>query len=318
MSAMSHCKGYSGNTELILSQDQPFNAMVQAIASTDISVLITGESGTGKEICARLIHQLSEFRSGPLKRVNCADSEIMHVLAQLKEEWRRTDGAKSNCVQTLFLDRVEELDLNSQRTLLSLLSEGESEAAGNPTVRLISSTTRSLENEIETGFFRRELYFRISGAILRLPPLRERRDDIPALMEWFLAKYANDLAKTRPTLGAEALVELSSYDWPGNVRELEHAAKKIVALGDPAIILRELQQNIPSTLKEEGTSRRLSPLKTAARAASRKTERELILQALERTRWNRKRAASELKISYKSLLYKIKQIGAIESETSKG
>ena len=314
MSATNHFKGYTVCTGLILSQRPSFNAMVQAIASTDISVLITGESGTGKEICARLIHQLSEFRSGPLKRVNCADSEIGHLLSQLKEEWRRTDGAKSNCVQTLFLDRVEELDLNSQRTLLCLLSEGESGTAGDSTVRLISSTTRSLENEVETGFFRRELYFRISGAIVRLPPLRERREDIPALLEWFLTKYADELAKTRPTLSAEAMAQLGSYDWPGNVRELEHAAKKIVAFGDPAIILRELH-TIPSTLKEEGISRRLSPLKTAARAASRKTERELILRALERTRWNRKRAASELKISYKSLLYKIKQIGALESET---
>jgi len=313
MSATNHFEGYTAGTGLILSQRQSFNAMVQAIASTDLSVLITGESGTGKEICARLIHQLSEFRSGPLKRVNCADSEIAHLLSQLKEEWRRTEGAKSNCVQTLFLDRVEELDLNSQRTLLSLLSEGESGAAGDSTVRLISSTTRSLENEVETGFFRRELYFRISGAIVRLPPLRERREDIPALLEWFLTKYADELAKTRPTLSAEAMAQLSSYDWPGNVRELEHAAKKIVAFGDPAIILRELH-TLPSALNED-TSRRFSPLKTAARAASRKTERELILQALERTRWNRKRAASELKISYKSLLYKIKQIGALESDT---
>lgn len=315
MSAMNHFKGYTVGAGLILSQDQSFNAMVQAIAATDISVLIIGESGTGKEICARLIHQLSEFRSGPLKRINCADSEIANLLSQLKEEWRRTDGVESNCVQTLFLDRVEELDLNSQRTLLSLMSEGESEVAGSPMLRLISSTTRSLENEIEMGFFRRELYFRISGATLRLPPLHGRREDIPALMEWFLTKYANELAKTRPTLSAEALAQLSSYDWPGNLRELEHAAKKIVALGDPAIVLRELQQTIPSTPKDEGTSRPLSPLKTAARAASRKTERELILQALERTRWNRKRAASELRISYKSLLYKIKQIGALESET---
>jgi two-component system, NtrC family, response regulator AtoC len=314
MAATSHIKGDTLDSGLILSQCQSFNAMVQAIASTDIPVLIAGESGTGKEVCARLIHQLSEFRSGPLKRVNCADSEIAHLLSQLKEELRPTDRAKGPYVRTLFLDRIEELDLNSQRTLLSLLSEGESEAAGDLSVRLISSTTHTLEHETEAGFFRRELYFRISGAILRLPPLRERRENIPALIEWFLTKYANEFTKTRPTLSVEALAQLSSYHWPGNVRELEHAAKKIVALGDPAMVLRELHAP-PPTPKEDGVGGRLSPLKTAARAASRKTERELILQALQRTRWNRKRAASELRISYKSLLYKIKQIGALESET---
>lgn len=299
-------------TGLILGQRPSFYTMVQAIASTDISVLIAGESGTGKELCARLIHQLSEFRTRPLRRVNCADSELAHLLSQLKEEWRSTECAGS--VHTIFLDRVEELDPNSQRMLLSLLSERELGGAGDSRVRLISSTTRSLENETETGFFRRELYFRISGAILRLPPLRERREDIPALIDSFLSKYANELTKTKPMLSAEVLEQLSSYDWPGNVRELEHAAKKIAVFGDASIILKELH-TLPPALKEEVVSPRLSPLKTAARAASRKTERALILQALERTRWNRKRAAAELRISYKSLLYKIKQIGALESET---
>lgn len=314
MVTTSHITGDPGGPGLLLGQCPSLNAMVQAIASTDIPVLIIGESGTGKEVCARLIHYVSEFRSAPLKKVNCADTEIPRLFSHLKEELRPRDGAKNPSVQTLFLDRVDELDLSSQRTLLSLLSDGESEASRAVTVRLISSTTRSLEHEIETGFFRRELYFRINGAILRLAPLRESREGIPALMEWFLNKYARELAKTLPTLSAEAVEQLRSYPWPGNVRELEHAAKKIVVLGDPSIVLGELHA-ASSPRIEAGLGRRLSPLKTAARAASRKTERELILQALQRTRWNRKRAASELRISYKSLLYKIKQIGVPEPET---
>jgi two-component system response regulator AtoC len=165
-----------------------------------------------------------------------------------------------------------------------------------------------LEKEVEAGRFRPELYFRINGVILRLPPLRERKEDIHVLLEYFLAKHSNEFKKNTPELSSEVRELLLSYDWPGNIRELENAAKKILAIGDPTLALGDLRASrsvVPLTCENA----RASSLKAAARAASRRAERELILRALEQTHWNRKRAARELQISYKSLLYKIKQIG---------
>jgi two-component system response regulator AtoC len=141
-----------------------------------------------------------------------------------------------------------------------------------------------------------------------LPPLRERKEDIPALVRHFLARYSNR-AKAAPVLNSEAIELLMSHDWPGNIRELENIVKKMVAFADTKVALNELRI-APQTVRrlETAAEPKFSSLKVAARAASRRTERELILKALERTHWNRKRAAQELQISYKSLLYKIKQI----------
>jgi two-component system response regulator AtoC len=174
--------------------------------------------------------------------------------------------------------------------------------------RLISSTSRNLESETAAGEFRRELYFRINGVCLRLPPLRERKEDIPALANYFQSKYAGELKREAAGCSDEIMDLLTAYEWPGNIRELENVIKKMVILGDAKMALRDLGTG---AMKPPGTSggSRFSSLKVAARAASRRTERELILQALERTHWNRKRAAQELQISYKSLLYKIKEIG---------
>jgi len=164
-----------------------------------------------------------------------------------------------------------------------------------------------LEKEIQAGRFRRELYFRINGVILRLPPLRERKEDIPALLEYLLAKHSKELKKDIPELSDDTRELLVSYHWPGNIRELENCAKKIIAVGDATLALGNLRA-IPSAEPMTADDGHISSLKAAARAASRRAERELILKALEQTHWNRKRAARELQISYKSLLYKIKQI----------
>ena len=182
-------------------------------------------------------------------------------------------------------------------------------------MRFISSTSRNLENEIEAGHFRRELYFRINGVILRLPPLRERKEDIPALLDYFFLKLSNELKKDIPELSSDARELLDSYDWPGNIRELENVAKKIVVVGNATLAIADLrapQVAVPAT----DESWHVSSLKVASRAASRRAERELIQKALEQTHWNRKRAARDLQISYKSLLYKIKQTG-LEIEKAK-
>ncbi len=153
---------------------------------------------------------------------------------------------------------------------------------------------------------------------MRLPALRERKEDIPDLLECFVLKHANELRKPAPEIGREARKLLFSYDWPGNIRELENVARKIVAIGHADHALTDLRntrtvhavEEIRQAEPEGSGSSGIASLKVAARAASRKTERELILKALEQTHWNRKRAARNLQISYKSLLYKIKQIGA--------
>jgi DNA-binding NtrC family response regulator len=288
------------------------NAVVAEVASTDIPVLLMGESGTGKDIYARLLHRLSSYSSGTLRKLVCRTVETGVLLSQVHEVFQR--NKENGATGTVFLDGVDELDLPSQRVILSLLPDGEPKGSiEEKFARLISSTSRNLETETAAGQFRRELYFRLNGVCLRLPPLRERKDDIPALANYFRLKYASELKRETPTLSAEVMEFLTAHEWPGNIRELENAIKKMVILGDTKMALQDLRtaaRNQPDTTG----GARFSSLKTAARAASRRTEREMILKALERTHWNRKRAAQELQISYKSLLYKIKEIGVQNGE----
>jgi DNA-binding NtrC family response regulator len=288
------------------------NAMASEIARTDIPVLILGESGTGKDAYGRLIHRLSQKGDSRFWKINCSSVDPGDFLAQVHEAMGRLSNHEAS--GSIYLDNIQELDLACQRVLLSHLPDGDSYGAKDGLcARLISSTARSLESEVEAGRFRRELYFRLNGASLRLPPLRDRREDIPILTEYFLNKHSRVLNKKASPLSKKALQTLAAYHWPGNIRELEYFARKIVVFDDVQMALNDLQAaRIVSHRPME--SGRGASLKVAARAASKDAERELILQALERTRWNRKRAAQELQISYKSLLYKIKQIGALNQE----
>jgi two-component system, NtrC family, response regulator AtoC len=307
------------------------NALAAEIAQTDIPVLLVGESGTGKDVYARLIHRLSGRTENSLTKINCSAPDAGQLLNDVRAAMLGADvpdapGAFVAAdergglfeTRTVFLDGVHELDSVCQRVLLSLLPDGEPRnGAAKATRRFISSTSCNFEKEIEAGRFRLELYFRINGVILRLPPLRDRKEDIPDLLECFLAKHANELRKNSPELSREARKLLFAYDWPGNIRELENVARKIVAVGDAELALGDLRASrIAQPTGGDGASS--SSLKVAARAASRKTERELILKALEQTHWNRKRAARDLQISYKSLLYKIKQIGGEVPLAGKG
>ena len=284
---------------------QFLNSLVRDVASTNIPVLLLGESGTGKEVYARLIHRLSG--SGVLNKLCCSALDAGSLVAHFQESLHPSGEIGNGGAQTLFLDGIDELDLACQRVLLTLLPDGEPKSGGLA-VRLISSTSTNLSKEVGAGRFRRELYFRINGVALRLPPLRERNEDIPVLLEHFLARHAGELRKKAPMVHADTLELLTSYEWPGNIRELENVARKMVALGDLAMALSDLRAN-PANLPKPSEIRSVTPLKAAARAASQRAEKELIFKALEQTHWNRKRAARELQISYKALLYKIKQIG---------
>jgi two-component system response regulator AtoC len=208
---------------------------------------------------------------------------------------------------TLFLDGVDELNVDCQRVLLSILQKEETVTGKRKGLRLISTATRSLEREIELGRFRRELYFRIAGVCLHLPRLRDRKEDIPALMEFLLEKHAGEMGRKAPNLRDDEMELLLKYGWPGNIRELGNLAKKIAALGDARATIAEMRgtPTMRDRLMEMPPN---TSLKVAARTASRLAERDLILKALDRTHWNRKQAARDLQISYKALLYKIKQM----------
>jgi two-component system, NtrC family, response regulator AtoC len=289
-------------------------SIVAEIARTKIPVLLLGESGTGKEVLARRIHGLSHECEKPLVKITCASMTADKLTAELTGHMRPTGEPHEEAPGTLLFDELSDLDSACQAHLLHALPDGESiPPARTIASRVISSSTRDLGDETRAGRFRSELYYRINGVCLRLPPLRERREDIPALAEFLLAKHASQLGRPRPVLRHESLKALVDYFWPGNIRELENVLRKIVALGDEQLAISELRSAPSDAQKTEPQAWRTHSLKAAARAASREAERELILEALARTRWNRKRAAQELQISYKSLLYKLKQIGIEEN-----
>ena len=292
--------------------------LIAEIAPTDIPVLITGESGTGKEIIALEIHRRSRRPQEAFLKCNCTSIAVESLTSRLSLTCGEgaSDGYAS--VGTIFLDEVSQLDLATQRRLLQLLPEGDTPALR---ARLISSTTQNLEDQMRAGQFRDELYYRINGVCLRLPPLRHRAADIPVLLDSFLKKYAALFGRLEPHVGTATMDVLLRHPWPGNIRELENFARKMVALGDEQLALSDLPAHVSSVVSEISPVRvspSISPgngagngrsLKEAAREASRKTEHEMILRVLERTHWNRKRTARELQISYKALLYKLKQLG---------
>jgi two-component system, NtrC family, response regulator AtoC len=277
------------------------------IAGTNIPVVIMGESGTGKQVLSRMIHDSSLRRSDTVQRVDCGTLTVETMEVELGR------ACKAPFAGTIIFDEVGDLNRECQRRLLHMLPDGDNSSRREVLAgRLIATTNQSLEQEVRAGRFRSDLFYRLNGVCLRVPPLRERTEDIKPLVEFFLSKHANQLGKPTPSLSETALARLHKHTWPGNVRELENVAMAIVALGDEEIALADLSSHEVGPHPESEVHPH--SLKVAARAASREAERELILKALARTRWNRKRAAAELQISYKSLLYKLKQIGLPNSD----
>ena len=296
---------------------QTVERVITDIAPTDIPVLLVGESGTGKEIMALRIHQLSRRNGEAFLKFSCA-ALTPESLAELVEGGENSHGRRRGAARgTLFLDEVCEMDGACQPWLLHALPDGSGVGAngGSLAARVICSTSRNLEEEMRAGRFREELYFRINGVCLRLPPLRHRREDIPLLVEQFQRKYEAQFGRPHRELSAHTLELMIQHAWPGNIRELENAVKRIVALGDEQVAVADLEAALVGP-RPNGGHNGTPSLKETARAASRQAERELILKTLMRTRWNRKRAAQELQISYKALLYKLKQIGMDEPGVS--
>jgi two-component system response regulator AtoC len=306
--------GFVGGISPIM---QALEGVVGEIAPTNIPVLLVGESGTGKEMFANRIHKFSEFGEQRMARISCAATNPSAFSGELGLNSNGRSEAAKNAFGTLFLDEISELDPECQRSLLCALPDGDAGTRrGLLKARVISTTSRNLDEEMREGRFRRELYYRINGVCLRLPPLRERKEDIPLLTDFFLAKHATQMRRARPSVSPRTLDAFLDHSWPGNIRELENVVKKLVALGDEQLAIAELGTTVSVARRTEAVAVQGHSLKAAARAASRGAERELILKALARTRWNRKRAAQELQISYKSLLYKLKQIGFDESEVN--
>lgn len=277
---------------------RPVEAVIRELAQSDVPVLLLAESGAGKHATALRIHAMSGRNAQPFQRLKCSS---LHSRELEMAQFQQPAG-------TIYLDELADLPEGCQKSLLESLPLAPGKAGTDPArARVICGSARDLDVELKRGRLNENLYYRISGVCLRLPPLRQRKEDIPFLMGHFLRKYARDFGRGVPDLSAETLRMFLDYSWPGNLRELENAARVLVALGDEQVAmggLRALLRKTDGAANGEATS-----LKEASKAASREAEKELILNTLARTRWNRRRAAAELKISYKALLYKLKQIG---------
>jgi two-component system response regulator AtoC len=283
-------------------------AVMREVAQSEVPVLLLAERGAGKKATARRVHELSRHGRQPFRVVSCVTIEPGKFAGSDLEAGLTGAG-------TVFLEEVAELSAEGQAWLLQALTRGNTNGrqAHGPApalARFICGSARDLEAEVRAGNLREDLYYRISGVCLRLPPLRQRREDIPVLVEHFLRKYGRDFQRVAPSLSEETNRLFQEYSWPGNVGELENAAKAIVALGDERVAMGGLRAML---LRPDlgGNGSKVS-LKQASRAASREVEKEIILRVLTRTRWNRRRAAEELQISYKALLYKLKQMGCSE------
>jgi two-component system response regulator AtoC len=291
--------------------------IIASVAATDFPLLLVGESGTGKEAVALHIHRASRCSNMPFTKIMCGalTPEFFETLRRDSEGHNGHDGTSK--IGTLFLDEIAELALVSQASLLQAFPDGDVAPRGSfLSARIISATSRTLEEleqALDRGNLRKDLFYRLNGVCLRLPPLRERKEDIPALMQYFLRKNSLLLGRPQPSLSPRALQILQEYSWPGNIRELENIVKRIVALDGDSVV-SDLGSLVTATHHSNENAEGLS-LKQAARTASRQAEKELILKVLARTHWNRKRAAQQLQISYKALLYKLRQMGLDESGT---
>ena len=268
-------------------------AVIRELAHSFVPVLVIGEPGTGKQTTARIIHH------------NSSQEQFLVIDCHgLGPESLRPDRFPAGA--TLYLDETGDLGPECQKELFDLLSRQGTNGSTRKGLRVICGSSRDLETEVRGGHFREDLYYRLSGVCLRMPPLRQRKEDIPHLMSFFLSRYSESFGRPVPTLSPATQKLFFDYSWPGNLTELEAAARAIVAVGDESVAMGGLRAILTRSDKPNGEK---TSLKEAARAASREAERELILKVLTRTRWNRRRAAQELQISYKALLYKLKQIG---------
>jgi two-component system response regulator AtoC len=314
--------------------------IIEQVADTDITVLVRGESGTGKELVARTLYQLSGRREQPFVKVNCAalPSELLESELFGFEKGAFTGAQKRKLGKfefanhgTIFLDEISEMHPNLQAKLLQVLQDGEFSRLGGESdvhvdTRIIAATNRNLEEAVADGSFREDLYYRLNVVTVQLPPLRDRRDSIPLLVDYFLQKNNEQYKKELAPLSPETMNVFMHYHWPGNVRELENMVRRMVVLGNEQAVLDEIAARRGGDGREEGPTDALDldalsaelsngeaiDLKAISRRAAQVAEKRVIERVLQQTRWNRKEAAERLQISYKALLYKMKENGLSE------
>ena len=297
-------------------------AVIESIADTDTTVLIRGESGVGKDLIARAVHVASTRREGPFVKVNCAaipqgllESELFgHEKGAFTGAHRRKPGQFEYANKgTIYLDEIAELPHALQAKLLHVLQDFRFSRVGghgviNVDARVIAATNRDLEEAMRRGEFREDLYYRLNVVEIRVPPLRERREEIPGLASWFLAKFNAQYGRQKK-LPPETLARLREYPWSGNVRELENAIKRLVVLSDGEQAVEALVDRRLHTPVEAPRPLITESLREIARRGAGEAERKALAEVLERVRWNRAEASRILKVSYKTLLNKICECG---------
>lgn len=299
---------------------------IEKVAASKGTVLICGESGTGKELVARAIHYNSDRRDRPLVVIdggtipeNLQESELF---GHVKGAFTGAIAAKRGLLEgadggTLFLDEVGDLTLASQAKLLRILQDGTIRRVGDTRtvqvdVRILAATNKDLAEEVRWGSFREDLYYRLKVVVICLPPLRERREDIPLLADHFLHKYGQEFGRGTKRLSPGTLDLLMAYPWPGNVRELENAVERAILFSEGETVM---ERDLPPELRGEGEEIRLAPLGGSLRLEEvigrivREMERKVILKALSQTTGNRTEAARLLGISRRALLYKLRRYG---------
>ena len=310
-------------------------AILEEVASTDATVLVRGESGVGKNLIALAIHARSARRDGPFIKVSCAalptellESELFgHEKGSFTGAYRRKPGQFEFANKgTIVLDEIGEMPKALQAKLLHVLQDFQFSRVGGREllrvdVRVVATTNRDLEAAMRNGDFREDLFYRLNVVEIRVPPLREQREAIPALVEYFLAR-SNLQYGREVVLPAETIRLLTSYSWPGNIRELENVVRRFVVLGN----VQSVQEEFTSRLRmNEGSQTRASVrppadpvlgLKDIARRAARDAERAALLDVLARVHWNRAAAARILRVSYKTLLTKLVECNISPSGSS--
>jgi len=300
--------------------------IVGLVADTDVPVLISGESGVGKEVVARYIHSRSNRRDELLLKINCAalpadllESELFgHEKGAFTGAFRDKPG-KFELARggTILLDEIAEMAPNLQAKLLHVLQDGEFTRLGGNSplrtdVRILAATNKPLDAAVASGEFRQDLFFRLNVIHIEIPPLRERLEDLPILVRHFLEKHGDKYGQGPSQVPQAMMDELCRFSWPGNTRQLENVIKRFLILRDPVLALADLRHPAPGS-NGHSPAEPVS-LKERSAKAVQETEREIILQTLEQTNWNRKEAARRLNVCYKSLLKKLHKWG-ISSRT---
>jgi transcriptional regulator with PAS, ATPase and Fis domain len=302
---------------------QEVYGLVQKVARTAVSVLVTGESGTGKELVGRAIHRQSPRREGPFVAINCGALPETLLEAELFGHKRGAfTGASADREGlfeaadggTLFLDEIGEVSSATQVRLLRVLQEGEVTRLGENQprpvdARIIAATNRNLKAEVQEGRFREDLYFRLNVIPIRLPPLRQRREDILPLAEHFLRRHCQRHGRPLPALNPEARRLLLDYEWPGNVRELEHEMERVLTLGEPGepvgpALLSEEVRGMGEPIRDE-----LPGSDGTLKGRMEQVERRFLEEALGQNNWNQTRTAEVLGLTRQGLIKKLQRYG---------